>query len=52
MELLRGSMLQPRNLLTFFSAWANYVRVELKLTVYEHYIRFRQFFGMKPLSMA
>lgn len=52
MELVRGSILHPYNLLTFFSAWAYYVKVELKLSVYESYISLRRFFGMKPIAIA
>ncbi|KAF2142361.1 uncharacterized protein K452DRAFT_269968 [Aplosporella prunicola CBS 121167] len=50
-EALRGagSLLWPSNLARFVYAWAAYVRVDLKLGVYEWYVGLRRMCGLQPL---
>lgn len=47
MELLsdRGSMFRPKNLWQFVRAWTSYMRVELKLSLYEYYLSIRRSLG-------
>ncbi|KAF2673408.1 ABC1-domain-containing protein [Microthyrium microscopicum] len=49
LEGISGSVLWPRNLLRFLSAFARYARVELKLSVYESWLSLRRLMGMKPM---
>jgi len=41
-----GSILWPRNFIRFLQAWVNYVRVEVKLEVYEKWMYVRERFGL------
>lgn len=47
MEIIsqNGGILRPSNLIRFLSAWGTYMRVELKLSVYEYYISLRRLVG-------
>ncbi|KAI9712525.1 MAG: hypothetical protein M1812_006834 [Candelaria pacifica] len=40
-----GSFLLPRNLLRLLSAWASYMKVEWKLSLYEYHISLRRLLG-------
>ncbi|KZF25667.1 putative ubiquinone biosynthesis protein [Xylona heveae TC161] len=40
-----GSIFWPHNLFRLFGAWATYMRVELKLSLYEFYLSLRRGFG-------
>ncbi|KAF3491920.1 uncharacterized protein GIQ15_01437 [Arthroderma uncinatum] len=48
MELIaqQGSILWPRNFLRFLHAWVSYLRVEIKLEIYEHWLSIRNRFGL------
>ena len=50
-EIIRqsGSVFWPRNLCRLTQAWTSYIRVELKLSLYELYISFRRFVGFSSL---
>ena len=49
MELLRekgrGSVLWPRNLMQFVKAWGSYMKVEVKLSLYEYYLYIQRSLG-------
>ncbi|KAF2086134.1 ABC1 family protein [Saccharata proteae CBS 121410] len=49
MEAIRGSMLWPGNVARLLTAWAAYVRVDLKLGLYEYYLELRRLLGMAPV---
>ena len=53
MEIIHehGSKFQPRNLLRILWAWSSYMRVELKLSLYEYYILIRRLAGF-PIVMG
>jgi len=53
MEIIRqhGSLLWPGNFVRSIRAWSSYMRVELKLSLYEYYLSIRRAFGMKQISM-
>ncbi|KAI9696936.1 MAG: hypothetical protein M1836_004897 [Candelina mexicana] len=53
MEEIRrhGSLYLPCNLLRLLSAWASYMRVEWKLSLYEYYISVRRHLGV-PVSVG
>ena len=38
----RGSLLWPSNFLHLFQAWSNFIRIELKLFLYERYLSLRR----------
>ena len=48
MEIIgqHGSLLWPRNMLRLVSAWSSYMRVGLKLSLYEYYISLRRALGL------
>lgn len=48
MEKVRehGSILRPRNFLRFLHAWASYLRVEIKLEIYERWLSLRGRLGL------
>ncbi|KAK4974764.1 hypothetical protein LTR28_010069 [Elasticomyces elasticus] len=50
-ESLRGSVLWPRNLLRFFGAWGAFMRVELKLTLFESWLGIRRRLGLETALM-
>ncbi|KAL9589974.1 MAG: hypothetical protein Q9203_001212 [Teloschistes exilis] len=45
-----GSVLWPRNILGLLAAWASYVRVEVKLSLYEWYIYLRRVTHLSPVA--
>ncbi|EON62819.1 Atypical/ABC1/ABC1-B protein kinase [Coniosporium apollinis CBS 100218] len=49
MESLRGSIIWPTNFIHFFRAWVTYMRVELKLSLYEWGLEARRLLGTKPV---
>ncbi len=53
MELIRehGSRFRPSNLLRMLRAWSSYMRVELKLSLYEYYVSIRRLAGF-PVVMG
>lgn len=42
----RGDWYKPHNFVALFSAWTGFIRVELKLFLYERYLSFRRHFHM------
>ncbi|KAL8746966.1 MAG: hypothetical protein Q9190_001086 [Brigantiaea leucoxantha] len=46
----RGTLLWPQNLVLFLGAWASYMRVELKLSLYEWYLSFRRMARLSPVA--
>ena len=52
MEILsqRGSILWPSNLFQLVSAWGSYMRVEVKLSLYEYYISFKRVVGLSTTN--
>jgi aarF domain-containing kinase len=48
----RGSPLWPRNALKILAAWFAFVRVEVKLSVFEFWIGLRRSLGMSGIDMA
>jgi len=47
---LSGSILLPRNAFRFVGAWVSFMRVELKLSLYEWYVSFRRFARLSPIA--
>ena len=45
-----GSKLWPHNLFRFLAAWSSFMRVELKLSLFEYYIAFRRFARLSPIA--
>ncbi|KAI9785679.1 MAG: hypothetical protein M1839_008696 [Geoglossum umbratile] len=41
----RGSALRPGNFVRLLGAWGSYIRVELKLSLYEYFLSFRRLVG-------
>ena len=54
MEIIRGkgSLLSPRNLLSSVVAWASFMRVELKLSLYEWYMSFARLAHLSPIASS
>ncbi|KAA6410147.1 MAG: ABC1 family [Lasallia pustulata] len=52
MEILsqRGSIFWPSNLFQLVSAWGSYMRVEVKLSLYEYYISFKRVVGLSATN--
>jgi aarF domain-containing kinase len=48
MEIIsnHGSIFWPRNLIRFLGAWASFMRVEVKLLVYEKYLSISKRLGI------
>ncbi|MCJ1400784.1 hypothetical protein MMC11_003992 [Xylographa trunciseda] len=53
MEIIgqHGSILWPRNLLRLVGAWTSYMRVELKLSLYESYLSLRRALGFSAVAV-
>lgn len=45
----KGSIFWPHNFLRLLGAWASFMRIELKLSLYEQYTSIRRFARMSPL---
>lgn len=45
-----GSMLSPYNIFRLVRAWASFMRIELKLSLYEYYISIRRFARLSPIQ--
>ena len=45
-----GNILWPPNFLRLLGAWASFMRVEIKLSLYEYYISFRRFVRLTPIA--
>ena len=45
-----GSILWPSRLFWLLGAWASFIRVEVKLSLYEYYISFRRLAGLSPVA--
>ena len=46
----KGSLLMPRSIVYVALAWYSYIRVELKLSLYEWYISFRRLAHLSPIQ--
>lgn len=42
-----GSILWPRNFFRFLQAWTSFMRVELKLDLYERWLSFKSHIGLR-----
>lgn len=51
LENIHGSLLWPPNFVRFLVAWAQYKRMELKLSTYEVYLDIRRLLGFAPLDV-
>ncbi|KAF2275141.1 ABC1 family protein [Westerdykella ornata] len=49
LEKLSGSLFWPPNLIDFLKAWSRHMRVELKLSAYESYLKLRALLGMEAV---
>ena len=47
----RGSIFWPQNFFRFLAAWTSFMRVEVKLSLYEYYISIRRLAGF-PASVG
>ncbi|KAK3377923.1 ABC1 family-domain-containing protein [Podospora didyma] len=47
----RGSLCWPPNALRLFAAWVGFVRVEMKLEVFEFWLSVKRAFGSKPVLL-
>ena len=47
----RGSIFWPHNLFQLLAAWTSFMRVEVKLSLYEYYISIRRVAGF-PASVG
>jgi len=47
----RGSLLWPSNMAHVVLAWTKYMRIELRLSLYEAYISLRRKFGLAPIQL-
>lgn len=45
-----GSVLWPSNIFRLFGAWASFMRVEIKLSLYEYYISLQRFARLLPIA--
>jgi len=51
LENIHGSLLWPSNFVRFLVAWAQYKRIELKLSTYEIYLDARRLLGFGPMDV-
>ena len=49
LEALSGSLFKPLNLLAFVAAWVTHMKVELRLSTYESYLKLRALLGMQQV---
>ena len=52
LDNLNGSVLWPRNLFLWLSAWSRHMRVELQLSSYEMYLKLRAMMGFRQVELA
>ena len=45
-----GSVLWPSNFFRLLGAWTSFMRVEVKLSLYEYYISFRRIARLSPIA--
>ena len=46
----QGSIFWPNNLVRYLRAWSSFMRVEVRLSLYEYYIALRRFLRLAPVS--
>lgn len=51
LEKLSGSILWPRNLFSWLSAWSRHFRVEMQLSTYETYLKLRAMLGYHKIEL-
>jgi len=52
LESIRGSVWWPQNWFSFLKAWTGFARVDVKLSVFETWLRLRRKLGMNPLEVV
>jgi len=52
LDKIKGSVLLPSNWIAFLAAWSAYARIELRLSIYEAWLRLRRLVGMKPVGVV
>ncbi|KAJ4365311.1 hypothetical protein N0V83_008931 [Neocucurbitaria cava] len=52
LDNLTGSILWPRNFLSWLSAWSRHMRVELQLSSYETYLKLRAVLGFQQIELG
>lgn len=52
LDNLTGSILWPRNFLSWLGAWSRHMRVELQLSSYETYLRLRAVLGFQQIELG
>ncbi|KAF1850008.1 ABC1-domain-containing protein [Cucurbitaria berberidis CBS 394.84] len=52
LDNLSGSILWPRNFLSWLGAWSRHMRVELQLSSYETYLKLRALLGFQQLVLG
>ncbi|EMD60040.1 hypothetical protein GGP41_009450 [Bipolaris sorokiniana] len=52
LDNLGGSILWPTNFLYWLAAWTRYMRVEMQLSGYETYLKFRALLGMRKMEIG
>lgn len=52
LENLSGSILWPSNFVRWLAAWSRHMRVELKLSGYETYLKVRALLGLRMLEVG
>jgi hypothetical protein len=52
LESLSGSVLWPRNLFQWLSAWSRHFRVEMQLSSYETFLKLRAMMGYKQMDLG
>lgn len=51
LEMITGSVFSPVHAMKVFAAWIGYMRVGLRLSVYEMYLHSRKVLGFQPLTI-
>ncbi|CAO2658819.1 Nn.00g065420.m01.CDS01 [Neocucurbitaria sp. VM-36] len=52
LDNLSGSILWPRNLFSWLSAWSRHMRIELQLSSYETYLKLRAMLGFQQIELG
>jgi aarF domain-containing kinase len=52
LEAIHGSIWWPQNLFLFVQAWAAFARVDVKLGVFELWLKLRRQIGLKPMEVV
>jgi hypothetical protein len=52
LDKLSGSVLWPRNFISWLGAWSRHFKVELQLSSYESYLRLRALLGLEQVAVG